>query len=197
MYIVQTCMYMFWHLQTHFFLLFTNKYIPCLNLYIPVCTADVRCSDAYEHYMKCTYTLRTPFNSVHTQLYSFGFGFLNCPAGWRLHLLLHTNYILHYMVCYTCHYMAHYMTSYIMIIMIGIQWWSWISLHELHWGYILCYMHVTISITWPVTSSITWSITLQITSSWLTLHELHWDYIFWYTPITYVITWPVTSRLHG
>ena len=95
MYMVRTCLCIsrYKHVCTSFrrvcacfdiykhILLFTNTYIPCLNLYIPVCTADVRCSDGYVHYMKCTYTLRTPFNSVHTQLYSFGFSFLNCPAG--------------------------------------------------------------------------------------------------------------------
>ena len=96
MYMVRTCLCIsrYKHVCTSFrrvctcfdiykhILLFTNTYIPCLNLYIPVCTADVRCSDSYVHYMKCTYTLRTPFNSVHTPLFSFGFSFLNCPAGW-------------------------------------------------------------------------------------------------------------------
>ena len=110
----------------------------------------------------------------------------------RLHLLLHTNYILYYMAGYTCYYMAHYMTSY--IIMIGITW-SWISLHELHWGYILSYIHITISITWPITLSIIWSITLQITSSWLTLHELHGDYSPTYS-VTYTLHMILHTALH-
>ena len=50
---VCTCFDMYKHI-----LLFINTYIPCLNLYIPVCTADVRDTDGYVHYMKCTYTLQ-------------------------------------------------------------------------------------------------------------------------------------------
>ena len=129
---------------------------------------------------------------------------------------LHWGYIccyIHITCCITwpvtVYYMAHYrdMTRY--IIMIGITGMinsslAWIYLHELHGGYILCYIHITISITWPVTSLIAWSITLQITSLWLTLHELHWNYIFCYThyicyymacykSITWIITYDFMS----
>ena len=68
MYMVHTCLYIwrYKHVCTSFrrvctcfdnykhILLFINMYIPCLNLYIPVCTADVGCTDGYVHYMKCT-----------------------------------------------------------------------------------------------------------------------------------------------
>ena len=98
------------------------------------------------HYMAC-YTVNYMDHYIWSHLnYIIMIG-ITCIT-LMLQLLLHKHYILHYMSCYTGYYMAHYMTNY--IIMIGITS-SWISLHELHGGYILCYIHITISITWPVT----------------------------------------------
>ena len=122
----------------------------------------------------------------------------------RLHLLLHTYYILHYMSCYTGYYMAHYMTSY--IIMIGITW-SWISLHELHGGYIIClsllrthynFYYMAFYIVNYMEHYIT-NYIIMIDITWITWRLL--SNIFCYThityDITYCITWPVTCWLHG
>ena len=101
-----------------------------------------------------------------------------------------------YIIYYTFHYTHHY------IILHGI-------IHELHWGYTVCYIHITHCITWPVTQAITWIITLnyiQVTCSlhWPLhprplrplLHSWLYDPLHWITcEITYtlqlcpVITW--------
>ena len=108
-----------------------------------------------------------------------------------------------YIISFTHHYTHHYIILHAII-------------HELHWGYMVCYIHITHCITWPVTQATTWIITLnyiQVTCSlhgplhpllhsWLhvPLHRItcRITYILQLCPvITCLITWSITSLLHS
>ena len=78
-----------------------------------------------------------------------------------------------YIIYYTFHYTHHYIILHAII-------------HDLHWGYTVCYIHITHCITWPVTQAITWIITLnyiQVTCSHYIDHYIPYytvDYMYHY-----------------
>ena len=108
--------------------------------------------------------------------------------------------IFHVMACnrlcnrihYIRHYIIHYTRHYTQLHAI---------LHALQWGYMLCYIHITHWITWPVTQLITWIITNDYTSAncggCTRCIGMYWD-VFWMYQIKFgCINIPIHHRCIG